>query len=98
MPFRFFEFRKEVSLFVEWYNGDRPHTALSARTPDEVFFGRRPAATKPRFESRARWPRGAVCAAPLARVRGKPGVDVEIDVQFRSGRNHLPVVTLRRAA
>ena len=30
--------RSELSLFVEWYNGHRPHSTLDARTPDEVYF------------------------------------------------------------
>jgi len=97
VPFRFSDLRSEVSLFVEWYNGERPHVALDARTRDEVFLGRRPASTAARLEPRARWPRSAPCAAPLTRVRGQPGVRCELEIQFAYGRKHLPLVALRAA-
>jgi len=31
-------------------------------------------------------------------VRGKPGAQLELHVEFLGGRKHLPIVTLRRVA
>ena len=52
----------------------------------------------PRFEPRTAWPRHSPCAGPHALIRGLPGMTVELAVSFRDGRQHLPVVTLNRAA
>jgi putative transposase len=88
-----------VEGYLAWYNGHRPHTALDARTPDEVFEGRAAATGLPRFEPRKRYPlrRQPACAAPKA-VRGKRGVKLELVVTHHDDRSHLPVVELRRAA
>jgi hypothetical protein len=66
--------RREISLYVSWYNGHRPHSLLEVRTPDEVYYARSPACTAPRVEPRRRWPRGSPCAAPQAPVRGPRSV------------------------
>lgn len=55
------------------------------------------------------WSRGSPClprrspwakagAKPQVLVKGKSGVRVELAVTFQGGRQHLPVVTLRRGA
>ncbi|MBE3038143.1 MAG: hypothetical protein IMZ62_04955 [Chloroflexi bacterium] len=81
-----------------WYNEHRPHTTLGGATPNEVYCSRRPANRLPRFEPRARWPRGSPCAKPQVLVKGKPGIRLELAVAFQGGRKHLPVVTLTRVA
>ena len=91
-------FAREIDLFIRWYNGHRPHSGLDTSTPDEAFFGRRPATTRRRFEPRRRWPHDAPCAGPRVSVRGRCGTRIELDVRFASGRRHLPVVRLTRAA
>jgi len=91
-------FCQEVSSYSAWYNEHRPHTALQGRTPNEVYFGRRPANRVPRFETRARWPRGSPCAKPQVLVKGQSGVRLELGIRFEGGRKHLPVVTLNRVA
>jgi len=91
-------FARELDEYVAWYSADRPHTRFGARTPDEIYFGRFAACRRPRFESRNRWPRRSPCAAPHALVRGRPGGVLELIVEHRSGRKHLPVVTLRQVA
>jgi transposase InsO family protein len=91
-------FQRELSLFCAWYNDSRPHMSLDGATPDEVYFKRRRANRDPRFEPRARWPRGSPCAAPRTLVKGQPGAVLDMKVDFVCGRKHLPVVTLRRAA
>ena len=91
-------FRREVALVLAWYNEHRPHTALGGRTPNEVHFTRFPANRRPRFEPRSRWPRGSPCARPWALVKGKPGTRVELHVEFLTGRKHLPIVRMVRAA
>ena len=98
VPFRRGEFVRELTLWKGCYNAERPHEALAARTPDEVYFGRRPACRTPRFEPRARWPRRSPCAAPHALIRGRPGMNVALEVSYQAGRKHLPLVTLTRAA
>lgn len=30
--------RRQASLFLDWYNGHRPHTTLGGVTPDEIYF------------------------------------------------------------
>ncbi len=98
LPLRREAFRRELLELAEWYNAERPHMSLGGRTPDEVYHGRFPANRKPRFEPRSKWPRGSPCARPWALVQGKPGVRIELDVEFQAGRRHLPIVRVRRAA
>jgi len=89
---------QELALYSSWYNGHRPHTRLSAATPDEIYHHRRPAGRAPRFEPRPWWPRRSPCASPHALIRGQPGALLDLDVRYLGGRRHLPVVTLKRAA
>jgi putative transposase len=91
-------FRREVRLFVTWYNEHRPHSALETATPDEVYFDRLPRSRNPRFEPRRRWPRGSPCADPCAPVRGRRGQRLRLVVTHLAGRRHLPVVELKKAA
>jgi putative transposase len=98
VPLRRAAFLRELALFAQWYNVHRPHMSLGGRTPEEVYRHLFPAHRKPRYEPRARWPRGSHCAAPWALVRGSPGARVELHVAYLAGRKHLPIVTVRRAA
>ena len=98
VPYQRDSFRRELIHFINWYNEDRPHTRLDVRTPNEVYFGKSPAGLAPRFEPRRRWPRGSPCARPFAEIDGRRGARLEPAVNYRAGRKHLPVVTLRRAA
>lgn len=91
-------FGRELDLYLAWYNAERPHSRIGASTPDEIYFGLFPACRRPRFETRARWPRRSPCAAPHALIRGRPGAALELSVEHRGGRKHLPVVSLRRVA
>lgn len=88
----------ELDSYVAWYNPERPHSQFGARTPDEIYFDRFPACRRPRFETRARWPRRSPCAKPHALVRGRPGAVIELILEHRGGRQHLPIVSLRRVA
>jgi transposase InsO family protein len=90
--------QRELDLIIDWYNGNRAHTFLKGRTPNETYYGRFPANRKPRYEARNRWPRGSPCARPWALVRGKPGVRLELKVSYFKRRRYLPVVTLVPAA
>ena len=98
IPYRRNSFRKEISLFIAWYDGDRPHTWLDGRTPDEAYFGKLAACRAPRFEPRKRWPRDSPCAQPQVEIRGRRGARLDLHVGFTAGRKHLPVVSLRQAA
>jgi putative transposase len=91
-------FQRELSLFIDWYNEHRPHDTVLGATPNEVYFKRRRANQAPRFEPRAAYPRGSPCAKPRTPVKGQPGVFLDFEVSFVSGRRHLPRVTLRRVA
>ena len=88
----------ELRLYLDWYNAERPHDFLGGRTPDEVYYRRKAANTKPRLESRADWPRESPCAAPQAPVRGPCGARAELVIEFAASRKHLPIVRLKRMA
>jgi transposase InsO family protein len=98
LPYRRKTFRLELKVIVDWYNSHRPHSYLGGRTPNEVYRGQYPANRRPRFEPRARWPRGSPCAKPWAPMKGKPGVKLVLEVTHHAGRKHLPIVGLKRAA
>jgi hypothetical protein len=97
VPLSRLAFQQEQSLFVRWYNANRPHTTLAGATPDERYFGAYPACRKPRFEPRAHWPRASPCAAPRALVKGQPGVGLQLHVDFVGHHRHLPCVSTRAA-
>ncbi len=90
--------RRELLLFLEWYNTHRPHTILGGKTPNEVYTHQFPSQRRPRIEPRPQWPRPAPCAKPRVLVAGQPGARFDFHVDYIAGRKHLPVVTLRRAA
>jgi hypothetical protein len=90
--------RRELTFYIAWYNEYRPHTYLEGRTPQEVYDDLIPANTKPRLESRPRWPRGSPCAEPQAKVRGRVGAKFVLTIAFMENRKHLPVIELRRVA
>ncbi|MHC4819907.1 MAG: transposase [Planctomycetota bacterium] len=90
--------RREISLYVAWYNEHRPSSALEGRTPLEVYGGVRPANSRPRFEPRPEWPRRSPCASPQASVSGAPGAKLRLVVGYLEGRRHLPIIELREAA
>ena len=98
VPYRREHFHRELDAIAQWYNASWPHTSLQGRTPDEVYHRLVPACRRPRYEPRARWPRGSPCARPHALVKGRPGARLELEVRFHAGRRHLPVVSLRRVA
>jgi transposase InsO family protein len=91
-------FRRELGLFVCWYNKHRPHTALFGKTPHEAYYRLVGANKILRFEPRSRWPARSCCAAPQAVIRGKPGTRLLLHVSNLAGRNRLPIVKLRVAA
>ena len=88
-------FRRELALFSDWYNHHRPHSALCGQTPAEIHHGMKPAGLRSRFEPRARWPAGASSKASASRKRGDT---IRLEVSHHSGRRHLPIVALKRAA
>jgi transposase InsO family protein len=98
IPLRQRAFLQELSLYVGWYNEHRPHTTLRGATPNERYFGLRPANRAPRFEPRPHWPRGSPCAKPQVLIMVQPGARIELTVTFEGRGKHLPVVTLTRVA
>ena len=75
----------------------RPYTTLAGRTPDERYRRVASACRRPRWEPRPLWPNDPPCASPQVKVRGKPGVSLQLVVDFQQGRKHLPIVALIRA-
>ena len=90
--------RRELTVYLAWFNEHRPSQALGGRTPNEVYTGQRPANATFRFEPRTMWPRRSSCAAPQAQIKGRRGAKLTLVVGYLEGRKHLPVVELRRAA
>ena len=91
-------FRRELSLFRDWYNKHRPHMTLVGKTPNEVYFNRCAENGRPRIEPREHWPRGSPCAKPQTLIAGQPGDKFTLQVNFHEGCRHLPSMTLKRAA
>ena len=98
VPLRSESFRRELVWYADWFNQDRPHSALGGKTPHEVYHDLLPANERPRYEPRARWPRSARCAYPHAPVASNQGSPIRLDVRYDGGRKHLPIVDLRLAA
>ena len=98
VPLRRVDFRRELDWFTLWYNVHRPHITLGGRTPDEVYFRLKPANQRPRIEPRADWPRPSPCAKPRTLVAGQAGDRFSLEVKHLGHRQHLPVVSLTRAA
>jgi hypothetical protein len=88
----------ELDFYAIWFNAARPHQGLGCETPNEVYYRRKPANEKPRFEPRSKWLRGSPCAMPQTNVRGRRGASIELAVTFESNRKHLPILRLRRVA
>jgi hypothetical protein len=98
VPMRREKFLRELVCYQEWFNNERPLTSLVGRTPNEVYYQRRPAHRGPRIEPRRRWPRGSRCARPRTLIAGQPGDRLTIELDYHRGRKHLPIVSLKRAA
>jgi len=98
VPFTLDAMRRELIIYLAWYNEHRPNQALNGLTPHEVYEGRRPANAMPRLEPRPKWPASSRCASPPARIRGSCGARFSLVVGYLEGRRHLPIVELRRAA
>ncbi len=62
VPMRREKFLRELVCYQEWFNNERPHTTLGGRTPNEVYFQRRPDDQRPCIEPRRNWLRQAVGA------------------------------------
>jgi transposase InsO family protein len=92
VPFRLEEMVREVDLFVDWYNTERPHMSLRGATPSEIERGVRSARDGPRFETRKSYPTRDV------ELRADAGTAVELCVRCCEGRAHLPVIEVRAAA
>ena len=81
--------RRELRLYTIWYNTQRTHMGLAGKTPQDVYDGR--SAVRRRIEPRPRWPH---------RPRRSTGdvTKIQLAVSYVEGREHLPVIELRRAA
>jgi hypothetical protein len=98
VPYGLVAMRTEIVCYIGWYNEHRPHSALGSRTPLEVYRALPPANEAARFEPRKYWPRRSRCASPVAPIRGRRGSRLKLVVNHIDGRQHLPVIELKRAA
>jgi transposase InsO family protein len=98
VPYTNAAMRHELTLFSTWYNQERPHEWLAGATPDEAYGRLVSACARPRLEPRRKWPTRSPCAAPLARIDGRRGAELDLHVSYRGGRRHLPIVSLERVA
>ena len=98
VPHRRRNLLRDLGSFVSWYNECRPHMTLAGKTPNEVYLRLRPANRRPRIEPRERWPRTSPCAKPITLIAGQPGDRFTLQVDFHDGKEHLPIVSLKRAA
>jgi transposase InsO family protein len=89
VPLSMTAMRREIGLYGTWYNTQTPHMALAGKTPHEVYAGR--AERRQRFEPRTR------LRSRLRRRGGRPD-RLHLAVSYVEGREHLPVIELRRAA
>jgi putative transposase len=98
IPLQLNGMRRELGSYVIWYNMHRPSQALGGRTPWEAYTGARPANIGLRFEPCRNWPATSPCASPQTAIRGKRGTKLTLVVGYVDGRQHLPVVELRKSA
>ena len=98
IPLDLRKMRQELNAIVGWHNSYRPHSWLDGRTPEERYRRIPAACRRPRFEPRGLWPSSSPCASPKAKVRGEPGLRLQLVVDFHQGRTHLPIITLKRVA
>jgi len=98
VPMRIEQMVAELQFYADWFNEERGHTALGGKTPNEVYFKRKPANENPRFEPRAKWPKKSPCAAPKTKIRGPCGARIELVTTFAANRKHLPVIRLKTPA
>jgi transposase InsO family protein len=90
VPYAMAAMHEHAVKFVMWYGEHRPHQGLGGATPNEVYFGRKPACTGSRFEPRARYPAG--------RCQRRRGVRLKLLVSHLNDTGELPIVELQRAA
>ena len=90
VPYAMADMREHLRRFLTWYGEHRPHQGLAGATPNEVYFGRKPAHAAPRFEPRVRF--------PVRSARGRRGVELKLIVSHFGDVKELPIVELGRAA
>jgi putative transposase len=85
----------ELTVFAEWYNTKRPHSALAGATPHEIHSGIAPPRAQPRYEVRAGYPISPehIQSGKVWRVES-----VDLDAGCFKRRQHLPDISLRIAA
>jgi hypothetical protein len=82
VPLRLSTMRRELVFYSAWYNEHRPHLSLDGMTPHEVYDSLVPANSKPRYEPRPHWPRGSPCAGPQAKVKGRRGCRLVLQISL----------------
>lgn len=86
------DFVEELEVFVEYYNGERPHSRHDGKTPDEVYFGLPAVNSEPRIEPRPQARDHTPCARPRTKIANIAGANFRIEVSFYKSRRHLPMI------
>ena len=94
IPYAIEDFQGELDVFTSWYNSVRPHSALQAATPDEIFSGSSPPLSRTRIEVRPKYPISADALASGTVVRLET---VRLEAASFQRRKHLPDVKLHAA-
>ena len=89
--------RRDIEVFVSWYNCHRPHTSLDVRTPNEVYHGLEADSQRPRVEPRAHWPARSPCASPQVPVNTQAR-RVHLTIDYLHRRRDLLIVTIKYPA
>ncbi|MCL2743979.1 MAG: hypothetical protein FWE67_09015 [Planctomycetaceae bacterium] len=69
---------------------------LQGRTPNEIYFNRSAANTKPRIETRPLANAETPGASPRTSIADKIDTKIRVRLEFLEGRKHLPIIHISR--
>jgi len=97
IPLKKSEMKGNLDEYQYWFNNFRPHQGLNGRTPNEVRYELTPVKELPRFETRKKYPLKRFCTGPKIKVRGSPGVRLELLISYHNNNKNLPILELKEA-
>lgn len=90
IPLRRAEMRRQLALYLHWYNRIRPHQALEGSSPEQQYLDS--------FGCEVHSRPQPLLYAPGAERHNVNLRPLRLHVSYVGGRKHLPIVTLRSAA
>jgi len=93
-PLRMDQMQERVTVVCNWYNEHRPHDTLNGATPFKICESQTPANLKPQYEPQKIWPKTSGYAASVVPIKGKRGVQLELQDAFMDEERKVPVVSL----